>query len=75
MREFPCRSLGYNCGWKHVARTGELLMDVVAIHLRDIHEMPDLTQEMVSKIKNVFTNGKNVVFPSEAEEPILKEFK
>ena len=50
-------------------------MDVVAIHLRDIHEMPDLTQEMVSKIKNVFTNGKNVVFPSEAEEPILKEFK
>ncbi|HYA88396.1 MAG TPA: DUF1059 domain-containing protein [Nitrospirota bacterium] len=75
MREFACRSLGYNCGWKHVARTEELLTDVVAIHLRDVHGVADLNQDMVGKIKQTFAKGQNVEFPSEDKEPVLKEFK
>lgn len=75
MREFACRSLGYDCGWKHVARTEELLTDVVAIHLRDVHEVAELTQDVVGSIKHVFTNGEHVEMPREDEEPSLKEFK
>jgi predicted small metal-binding protein len=30
MRTFACKSLGNNCTWKHIARTEELLADVVA---------------------------------------------
>jgi len=75
MREFACRSLGYNCGWKHIARTEELLMDVVALHLRDVHEVTDLTQDMVGRIKHIFASSEQVDLPSMNEEPILKEFK
>lgn len=75
MREFTCRSLGYDCGWKHLARTEELLTDVVAIHLRDVHEVPELTQDMVVRIKRVFTDGEHIEMPREDEEPILKEFQ
>ena len=75
MREFACRSLGYDCGWKHVARTEELLTDVIAIHLREVHKMAALTQDMIGSIKHVFTNGEHVEFPQEDQEPTLKEFK
>ncbi len=75
MREFACRSLGYNCGWKHVARTEELLTDVVAIHLRDVHAVAELTQDMMGRIKHVFTNGEQAELAREDEEPVLKEFK
>jgi predicted small metal-binding protein len=75
MREFACRSLGYNCGWKHVARTEERLTDVVAIHLRDVHEVAELAQDMVGRIKHAFTNGERVELAEEDEEPIMKEFK
>jgi predicted small metal-binding protein len=67
--------MGYDCGWKHVARTEELLTDVVAIHLRDVHAVPELTQDMVGSIKRVFTDGEHVEMPQEDEEPVLKEFK
>ena len=75
MREFTCKSMGYDCGWKHVARTEELLTDVVAIHLRDVHAVPELTQDMVGSIKRVFTDGEHIEMPRVDEEPVLKEFK
>jgi predicted small metal-binding protein len=75
MREFACKSMGYDCGWKHVARTEELLTDVVAIHLRDVHAVPELTQDMVGSIKRVFTDGEHIEMPRVDEEPVLKEFK
>jgi len=75
MREFTCKSMGYDCGWKHVARTEELLTDVVAIHLRDVHAVPELTQDMVGSIKRVFTDGEYIEMPRVDEEPVLKEFK
>lgn len=56
MRAFECRSLGNTCSWKHIARTEELLADVVAVHLRDAHGMKALDSDMVAKIKNSFGN-------------------
>ena len=47
MREFKCASLGNNCTWKHIAKTEELLADVVALHLRDVHGMKAVSQDMV----------------------------
>jgi predicted small metal-binding protein len=73
MREFACKSLGYNCGWKHKARTEELLTDVVAIHLRDVHKVPALTQEMVGNIKQAFSKAVPVPVPPGQAEPVLKQ--
>jgi predicted small metal-binding protein len=72
MREFACKSLGYKCGWKHIAKTEELLTDIVAIHLRDVHNVPALTQEMVGNIKQAFSKAPLVSMP-EKGDPVLKE--
>jgi len=72
MREVACKSLGYNCGWKHVSRTEELLTDVMAIHLRDVHGVPALTQEMVGKIKQAFSKSEPIESSGGDVEPVLK---
>ncbi len=75
MKEFSCKSLGYNCGWKHTARTVELLTDMVAIHLRDVHGVASLTPDTLGRIKHAFSNGESVAIPQENDELVLKEFK
>jgi predicted small metal-binding protein len=75
MREFSCKSMGNNCGWKHVARTEELLLDVVAVHLRDVHGVGALTQDMIGGIKNAFSKAEPVAVRGEIGDPVLKEFK
>ncbi len=72
MREVACKSLGYNCGWKHVSRTEELLTDMMAVHLRDVHGIPDLTQEMVGKIKQAFSKAEPIETSRGEVEPTLK---
>jgi len=73
MREFKCASLGNSCSWKHIAKTEELLADVAAIHLRDVHGMTALSAEMVAKIKNAFSNPAPIE-AKKAEGLVLKEF-
>ena len=73
MREFTCKSLGYDCSWKHIARTEELLADTVAVHLRDIHGIPSMDQGLVGKVKNLFTNPPPVEAVA-AESLVLKEY-
>lgn len=73
MRTFACKSLGNKCNWKHIAKTEELLADVVAVHLRDVHGVQSLTPELVVKIKNAFSNP-TPVEAKEAEKLVLKEF-
>lgn len=73
MREFRCESLGYDCSWKHIARTEDLLTDMVALHLRDVHGLPALDADRIGKIKNHFT------YPSRedaeaAADIIIKEY-
>ncbi len=74
MREFTCKSMGYDCGWKQISDTEELLADIVAVHLRDCHGMKALTAEQVGKIKNLFSNP-SPIEAREAEGLVLKEFK
>lgn len=73
MRAFKCASLGYQCEWRHIAKTEELLADVVAIHLRDAHGVAALSAETVGKIKNAFSNP-GPTEAKQAEGLVLKEF-
>jgi predicted small metal-binding protein len=74
MRTFECKSLGNNCTWKHTAKTEELMADVVAIHLREVHGMQSLLPELVAKIKNLSTNPDSARVS--AGEPLkMKEFR
>ncbi len=74
MREFKCRSLGNDCSWKHIAKTEELLADVVAVHLRDVHRHQALGSDMVAKIKRSFSNP-SAVEAKEAENLVLKVYR
>ncbi len=74
MREFTCSSLGHQCAWKHVARTEELLTDVVAIHLRDVHGVRELDADMIGRIKGSFSNPGPAIGRDEPL-PVLKEFR
>jgi predicted small metal-binding protein len=74
MRTFACKSLGNKCNWKHIAKTEELLADVVAVHLRDAHGVKSLSPELIGKIKNAFTNP-TPIEAKEAENLVLKEFE
>src|SRR5262245_53099410 len=71
MREFACKSLGYDCGWKQTANTEELLADVAAVHLRDVHNVPALTQEMVGAIKQAFSKVP-ADYEAKGGDPVLK---
>jgi predicted small metal-binding protein len=73
MREFKCSSLGYKCNWKHIANTEELLTDIVAVHLRDAHDVKAVSADMVGKIKKAFSNP-STADAAAAEQQVLKEF-
>jgi predicted small metal-binding protein len=72
MREFSCKSLGNNCGWKHAARTEDLLLDLVAIHLRDVHGVQALTPDMVGTIKQAYTAAEPAERKEASKDPALK---
>jgi len=74
MKEFKCQSLGNKCTWKHIARTEELLADMAAIHLRDVHGVREIGPEMLGKIKNLFSNP-TAIDAEKAENLVLKEYK
>ncbi len=74
MREFACGDLGNKCSWKHVARTEELLADVVAIHLREVHGVREVGPAMLGKIKNLFSHPVTPVDVEDAD-PALKEYQ
>ena len=69
MREFRCESLGNKCSWKHIAQTEELLADVTAVHLRDVHGVQAISPDMLAKIKNAF------IPPSEADAAKFADVK
>lgn len=60
MREFRCARLGFHCSWRHIA-TEQLLAEMAALHLRDVHGLKMIDPVMVHKIKNSFS------------EPLTKE--
>ena len=72
--EFYCRSIGNDCSWKHVARTEDLLLDVVALHLRDVHGEMGVSKERLAQIRNAFVKPVEVLATAE-DIPTLKEFR
>jgi predicted small metal-binding protein len=52
MKEFLCKDLGYNCTWKYIAQTEELIADGVAVHVREAHGIREFTPEMKVKVGN-----------------------
>jgi predicted small metal-binding protein len=74
MIEFRCSRLGNRCSWKHIARTEELLADMAAVHLRDVHGMTAINADMVGRIKRSFSNP-SPIEAREAEGLVMKEFK
>jgi predicted small metal-binding protein len=73
-KEFSCKRIGYDCSWKHVANTEELLLDAAALHLRDVHGIPAVGVEMIGKIKQSFTNPSSVK-EGGSDIPVMKELK
>lgn len=73
MKEFKCSSLGNKCSWKHIAKTEELLADVAAVHLRDVHGHQSIGSDMVAKIKKSFSNP-SPVEAKDAETLALKVY-
>jgi len=74
MKQFTCATLGYQCGWRHIAKTEELLADIAAIHLRDVHGVTAIDAAMVGKIKNAFSNPTSIE-ARETGELTMKEFE
>ena len=74
MKTFLCKSMGYDCSWKHIARTEDLLADIVALHLREVHGMRSLDADQVAKMKRAFTSPPEAE-AAEAEKLVLKEFR
>jgi len=56
MKQFNCNDLGHNCSTVLTARTEELLVDEVALHLRDAHNVSTIAPEIVAKIKKHIIN-------------------
>jgi len=75
MKEFACKSLGYQCGWRYLAKTDDLLTDIVAVHMRDVHGVAELTQEMIGEIKHTFSQSEVAENTYQEEDLALKEFR
>jgi predicted small metal-binding protein len=50
MKEFLCKDLGHNCTWKYIAQTEDLIVDGVAVHVREAHGTKEFTQELKVKV-------------------------
>ncbi len=71
--EFKCNDLGYtDCKWKAISNTTDKLVDLVAVHLRDQHNIMDFNQEMITQVKNKSYDTK--LAPGEGELEV-KEYK
>jgi predicted small metal-binding protein len=56
MKEFACANLGNKCKTTLKAQTEERLAELASIHLREVHGMASVTQDMLARIKQIFTN-------------------
>ncbi len=75
MKTVACRDLGNDCSWRHEERTEELLLDMAAIHLRDVHGLRALTQDDLGRIRNAFSGQESgEAAQKSAGDPVLKEF-
>jgi len=56
MKQLSCSKLGHGCNVVLTAPTEELLVEKVSIHLRDVHGMTAISQDMVGQIKRAMAD-------------------
>jgi predicted small metal-binding protein len=47
MMEYSCP----DCDWRYIAQTNDLIVDAVALHARDVHNVNIFTEEMRGSVK------------------------
>jgi predicted small metal-binding protein len=52
LKEFFCKDLGMDCGFRYIAQTEELIADGIAVHAREAHGIQEFTTEMAAAVKN-----------------------
>jgi predicted small metal-binding protein len=50
-KEFVCKDIGMNCGFKASAKTEEELMPKIAQHAKEAHQLDPVPAETLQKIK------------------------
>jgi predicted small metal-binding protein len=56
MKHFSCSKLGNKCNVIMTAPTEERLVEIVSLHLREIHGMSSISQDLVGQIKKGMIN-------------------
>jgi predicted small metal-binding protein len=56
MKKFTCASLGNNCNAAFIAPTEDRLVELVSLHLREVHGMTAISQDYVAQIKKLFSS-------------------
>jgi predicted small metal-binding protein len=51
MKQFECSKLGNNCNVVLTAPTEERLVEMASLHLREVHEMASIPQDLIGRIK------------------------
>ncbi|HUI45972.1 MAG TPA: DUF1059 domain-containing protein [Nitrospirota bacterium] len=58
MKQFSCSKLGNKCNVVLTAPTEERLVEMVSLHLREVHGLKEIPQDLIGRIKQ------NMVSPS-----------
>lgn len=56
MKQFSCADMGNKCNVVLIGQSEERLVEMVSIHLRDVHGLMEISQEQVAEIKKLFTS-------------------
>lgn len=52
MRTFDCHDTGFNCDWTSQANTYDELLKKVIAHIKGDHEIKEISDELMEKLKN-----------------------
>ena len=57
-KEFACKDIGMNCGFKASAKTEEELMPKIVQHAKEAHKLDPIPPETVQKVKGAIKDKK-----------------
>lgn len=55
MIQFKCQSLGNDCTWTYRENSEYVLLDVVGMHLREVHNVKEVDLDLLGKIRTSIT--------------------
>jgi predicted small metal-binding protein len=55
MLQIKCASLGFDCPWTYRESSEYVLLDVVGMHLREVHDVKEVDLDLLGKIRTSFT--------------------